>query len=58
MSRRVTWQESAPECRIIAFRNRLIHDYATISDEVVWGVVEARLAALTREVADLLKKSS
>ena len=25
--------------RIIDFRNRLIHGYATVSDEVVWGVV-------------------
>jgi uncharacterized protein with HEPN domain len=29
--------------RIIAFRNRPIHAYATVADEVVWGVVEADL---------------
>lgn len=42
--------------RIISFRNRLIHGYATISDEVVWGVVEGSLPVLAREVQDLLGK--
>jgi len=32
--------------RIIAFRNRLIHGYASIASEVVWGVLEANLATL------------
>ena len=41
--------------RIISFRNRLIHGYATISDNVVWGVLEANLPLLTREVKDLLE---
>lgn len=36
--------------RIIAFRNRLIHGYASVADEVVWGVIEANLAPLRREV--------
>ncbi len=40
--------------RIIAFRNRLIHGYATVSDEVVWGVVEEFLPALSHEVRELL----
>ncbi len=42
--------------RIISFRNRLIHGYATIADEVVWGVLETNLPVLTREVKQLLKK--
>jgi uncharacterized protein with HEPN domain len=29
--------------RITAFRNRLIHGYASVSDELVWGVLEANL---------------
>jgi uncharacterized protein with HEPN domain len=41
--------------RIISFRNRLIHGYATISDNVVWGVLETNLPLLTREVKDLLE---
>lgn len=39
---------------IIAFRNRLIHGYATVSDEVVWGVVEGYLPVLSGEVRELL----
>jgi uncharacterized protein with HEPN domain len=40
--------------RIIAFRNRLIHGYATVSNEVVWGVVERHLPTLRAEVDTLL----
>ena len=40
--------------RIIAFRNRLIHGYASVADEVVWGVVETNLPVLRREVAELI----
>ena len=28
--------------RIIAFRNRLVHGYASIANEVVWGILESR----------------
>ena len=40
--------------RIVAFRNVLIHGYATVDDQVVWGVVEANLAPLARDLAKLL----
>ena len=40
--------------RIIAFRNRLIHGYAQIDDEVVWGVLEANVPRLCSEVEALL----
>jgi uncharacterized protein with HEPN domain len=40
--------------RIIAFRNRLIHGYAFVSDELVWGVLETNLPTLRREVQSLL----
>jgi uncharacterized protein with HEPN domain len=42
---------------IIAFRNRLIHGYANVSDEVVWGVVEGYLPALSGEVQVLLAEN-
>jgi uncharacterized protein with HEPN domain len=40
--------------RIIAFRNILIHAYATIDDRIVWGVVEGKLPQLRVEVKNLL----
>jgi uncharacterized protein with HEPN domain len=40
--------------RIIAFRNILIHGYAELDNRLVWGVVEAKLPVLYREVTDLL----
>ena len=43
--------------RIIAFRNRLIHCYASVSDELVWGVLEVNLPTLRREVQGLLHES-
>ena len=44
--------------RIIAFRNLLIHGYASIADEVVWGVIEANLTDLHREVDNLLNEEN
>lgn len=32
--------------RIVAFRNVLIHGYATVDDDLVWGVVEGNLPGL------------
>lgn len=42
--------------RIIAFRNRLIHGYASIADEIVWGILEAGLPTLQKEVATLMRE--
>ena len=52
LSKRITDSQ-----RIIAFRNRLIHGYASVSDELVWGVVEASLPTLCREAHALLGES-
>ncbi len=41
--------------RIIAFRNRLIHGYADIDKEVVWGILETNLPRLHQEIQALLK---
>jgi len=40
--------------KIIGFRNRLVHGYATIDDAVVWGVLEENLERLRLEVEHLL----
>jgi uncharacterized protein with HEPN domain len=40
--------------KIIAFRNILIHAYATVDDRIVWGVIEGNLPALRASLAALL----
>jgi uncharacterized protein with HEPN domain len=40
--------------KIIAFRNILIHAYATVDDRIVWGVVEGDLPTLRTSLAALL----
>ena len=39
--------------KIIAFRNILVHGYATVDDRIVWGVVENHLAPLRAAVLGL-----
>jgi uncharacterized protein with HEPN domain len=43
--------------RIIAFRNLIVHGYASVDDRIVWGVVEAHLPALRAAVRELLGKN-
>lgn len=43
--------------RIIGLRHRLIHGYAQVDDEIVWGVVEEDLPVLLREVETLLSSA-
>ena len=40
--------------RIIAFRNIIVHGYASVDDRIVWGVIEADLPALRAAVRELL----
>jgi uncharacterized protein with HEPN domain len=42
--------------RIIAFRNRLTHGYSSVADEIVWGILQANLSTLQKEVAALMKE--
>lgn len=42
--------------RIVAFRNILIHGYASVDDRLVWGVVESQLEPLLDVVAALLSE--
>jgi uncharacterized protein with HEPN domain len=40
--------------RIVNFRHVMVHDYATVDDRTVWGVVQRRLPTLRNEVEALL----
>jgi uncharacterized protein with HEPN domain len=40
--------------RVVAFRNVLIHGYATVDDRLVWGVVEGGLPRLLTLLTRLL----
>ena len=40
--------------RIVAFRNVLIHGYASVDNKLVWGVVETHLGALRQALDRLL----
>jgi uncharacterized protein with HEPN domain len=42
--------------KIIAARNRIIHGYDTVSDEVIWGIVINHLPTLKQEVELLLNE--
>lgn len=41
---------------IIAFRNRLIHGYDLLDDELVWSTVETEVPVLLLEVEGLLRE--
>ncbi len=40
---------------IIAFRNRLIHAYNSLEDEIIWAIIKRHLTLLKEEIIDLLK---
>ncbi|WP_423803168.1 DUF86 domain-containing protein [Paraflavisolibacter caeni] len=40
--------------KIVGTRNRIIHGYDTVSDEVIWGIIKNHLPILKQEVEQLL----
>lgn len=42
--------------RIIGTRNRIIHNYDNISDEIIWTIVNRELPKLKAEVTNLLEE--
>lgn len=40
---------------IIAFRNQIVHGYATVQDDIVWEIVQVYLPRLHNEVTRLLE---
>jgi len=47
--------EIAGKKQIIGMRNRVIHGYDKIDDEIVWGTIVRHLPALKIEIEKLLK---
>jgi uncharacterized protein with HEPN domain len=50
----ITPRITNPE-QIIAFRNRLIHGYATVSNTLVWDIVQANVPVVRKEATNLLR---
>jgi uncharacterized protein with HEPN domain len=42
---------------IVAFRNQIVHGYATVRDDIVWEIVRVYLPKLRSEVGDLLEET-
>lgn len=41
--------------KIVDVRNRIIHGYDTVSDDVIWGIIVKNLPILKQEVQLLLE---
>jgi uncharacterized protein with HEPN domain len=49
--------EQFPELRkIVGMRNRIVHGYDNLDEELVWDVVQNRLPALQKQVENLLEQ--
>lgn len=42
--------------KIVDVRNRIIHGYDSVSDEIIWGIVIKQLPTLRTEVEKLLEE--
>lgn len=42
--------------KIVDVRNRIIHGYDSVSDDVIWGIVIRNLPVLQKEVEKLLNE--
>ena len=42
--------------KIVDVRNRIIHGYDSVSDDVIWGIVIRNLPVLQKEVEELLNE--
>lgn len=47
--------EISSKRQIISMRNRVIHGYDKIDNEIVWGIIVRHLPTLKKEIEDLLK---
>ena len=52
------WHDRIPDAaQIVAFRNLLIHGYASVNDRTVWATVEESLPSLLAVVTELLAEA-
>ena len=42
--------------KIVATRNRVIHGYDSVSEDVIWAIVVQELPKLDKEIDELLKQ--
>ncbi len=42
--------------KLVDVRNRIIHGYDSVSDEVIWGIVVKHLPVLHQEIQNLLEE--
>ncbi len=42
--------------KIVDTRNRIIHGYDTVSEDILWGIIVRSLPSLEKEVKDLLNQ--
>ena len=50
--------DRVPDLRhIVGLRNRVIHGYDAVDDEIVWDIVQNKLPRLQTRVAELLKEA-
>ncbi|KHE68298.1 toxin-antitoxin system, antitoxin component domain protein, partial [Capnocytophaga sp. oral taxon 329 str. F0087] len=42
--------------QIVDVRNRIIHGYDTVSDEIIWAIVWQYIPVLQKEVSNLLEE--
>lgn len=43
--------------RVVGLRNRLIHGYDSIDDEIIWDIVQSKLLPLQRQLRELLQSA-
>lgn len=41
--------------KIVGLRNRLIHGYDSVDDEIIWDVIQSKIPPLLRQLEDQLK---
>jgi uncharacterized protein with HEPN domain len=41
--------------KIVDTRNRIVHGYDTVSEDILWGIIVRNLPTLDKEVKELLK---